>query len=283
MKKHIISLLLCLVLIITACQGTSNANMEKKEGVYYPKISENTVSEAYTENAFYGYRALYYDGNIYTSFDTVQVLEEDEIDLESFVGEKIGTISTNHEIYWSTDSEKLDEVTGEGVLYKVKGYDEKYRICVYYEISNDRIGISTYNLVFFEHLNDIYLDKGGDLFNDRIKLDESVSLKSKSLQSALTEGTGYSELSMDAIEVREFLKGLYNGKFIDPKDDKYPELKEDGAYSLLFYDSMNLASNILVYKEGYVVKKSGGQIDMVIKVDEKKCADMINLINKQSN
>ena len=61
-------------------------------------------------------------------------------------------ISGNHGAYWSEDGQELFEVTCEGTIYELKGYDSSFRVALYYETPNVMKDGIVYHLYIFLQL-----------------------------------------------------------------------------------------------------------------------------------
>lgn len=279
MNKRIFCILCCIMFVLSACGKKTDSISDKKEGVYFSKISEKNISYAYNPNALYAYSSLYYNGKIYCSVKIDGVLDKSELNLEKVLETEVATVSTNNNLYWSTDSSKLFEVTGKGKLYKVKGYNTDFRVAVYYELAHEHSDETSYTLIIFDCLNDITLNKGSDLFEERIYLKESVKLEAQKPYEEISDEITCFQLSMDNSVVNAFIDALCANKIVDPEDKLYPELNIETAYTLTFYDEINVTTNLLVYELGYVVIKTNGHEDIVVQVDMEICKDMLELIN----
>ncbi len=271
MRKRII-LVLCIALILVGCKGKISDNTEDSKGVYYQKIDEKEIGQRYNALASYIYGLLHYDDKIYTSSLHYSSTEKGTLDLNSILGDEIETVLGNHGVFWSTDGEELSEVTYEGRIYQIKGYDEAFRIGIYYEISMP-LADTYYHLIIFEHLNDVTLRKGSELFDDRLHLSEAVWV-----EGAMDEKGFQCQLSAEDTTVKEFLAAMYDGTFLDPADEAYPTLDSTHAYTLSFYDSIGLVTNIMVYKEGYVSMEQAGEEALILKADAQKCKNIIEKI-----
>ena len=259
MRKRII-LLLCMLLVLGGCGKEASDNT----GVYYQKISEKEVSAKYNSMALYMCSLLYYNGRMYISTFRYQAAEKEDLDC-TILGDEIGSVFRNHYQYWSTDEDKLSESTGEEKIYRINGYDEDFRIAVYYEAYYEMMlpPATTYNLIVFERLNDITLYSGNELFEDRLHLSEAAAVKSDT-----------KEMEVDA-EIKEFLNAMNEGIFLDPQDEEYLSLNSLQGYPLSFYDSMGFATDIMVYEEGYVSMEQRAGKAFVLKMDAHECENIL--------
>lgn len=273
MRKPIF-LVLCIALILVGCKGKISDNTEDSKGVYYQKIDEKEIGQRYNALASYAYGLLHYDDKMYTSALHYSSTEKSTLNLDSILGEEIETVLGNHGVFWSTEGEELSEVTYEGRIYQIKGYDEAFRIGIYYETSMP-LADTYYHLIIFEHLNDVTLHKGSELFDDRLHLSEAVWV-----EGAMEEKDLQCQLSAEDTTVKEFLAALYEGTFLDPAEEAYPTLDSAHAYTLSFYDPIGLFTNIMVYKEGYVSMEQAGEKALILKADAQKCKNIIEKITQ---
>ena len=108
-----------------------------------------------------------YQGRIYTQAAWYYGGEANAL-----VGKRVG-YATGNINEWSTQDEYAAEFAGSvaGNVYSVKGYDEKFRLCMTGNYTDDD-GNNIQYVNFYENLNNISLAVGSDLFGDRIQLRE---------------------------------------------------------------------------------------------------------------
>ena len=266
MWKRIV-LVLCILLVLSGCQGESLDN----EGVYYQKIDVREVGQNYNPLALYAYQLLCCNDQMYTSALHYQASDKECLNSDIILGDEIGIVYGNHCLFWSTDKEKLLESTGEGKIYQINGYDESFRIAVCYETTLPYTDTQTlYNIVVFEHLNDITLKKGSELYEDRFHLPEAVTVRGEMKDEGVL-----CELSTEEETIKEFLNAMNKGIFLNKHDEEYPSLDSYQGYPLSFYDSMGLIISIMVYEEGYVSMEQRLRDAFVLKMDEKQCKNII--------
>ncbi len=269
MKKMFLCLL-CMVLALTGCQSGQSQDIAD-EGVYFSKIDEAEISAVYNPLASYVCALMHYDEKIYTSTTEYSVTEQSELPLDSVLGDELALVSGNHGLFWSTDSEELLEVTYEGTLYQVKGYDESFRVVVYYETAMP-LADTYYHLIVFDHLNDISLNKGSELFDDLLHLSEAVCI-----EGSLPGDGSTCDLS-ESSAVEEFLAALYDGTVLDALEDAYPALDAEQAYTLSFYDSAGLVTELMLYEDGYVTLGNPCSEAVTVEVDGEKCKNIMEAI-----
>lgn len=253
MKRYFAFLLAaCLCFgLLAGCGGNG-------KGVYYDAIDRtklNWVSQSNSEVCF-EYILLGYNEKVYTSNGSLSTADIEELDLDSILGEELGTayFGTTH---WSDDTEDLYTVDNEGTIYAVQGYDPDFRVCLYYEIA--LYPDPGRRVVFYDRLNDVTLEKGSDLFTDRLHL---TADQTSDAQKAVVES---------------FLTALNEGTFLDPEDEAYPDLESMTGCAITFTDEYGIQTKLTVY-EGYVCLNQAGVEDMVLSVDALACTDLMSAI-----
>lgn len=275
MGKRIL-LLLCLLFCLSGCQNraediTEESTKESRSiGIYYPKIDEKEIGRTYN-GGLYSNMLLYYDGRIYTSVEHYTSADKSALVLNSILGDELGEVSGNHRIYWSSENERLAQVTEEGTLYRIKDYDESFCVGVYYE-SSMPLADTYYCLAVFQQLNDITLEEGRELFDERFHFDQAVRIVGRLPREGLLCG-----LPPEDTAVKEFIAALNEGVFLDPAKREYQSLDPEEAYTLSFYDTVGMVTDIAVYESGYVTMESGGGV-FVLRVDADRCKEIIDRI-----
>lgn len=278
-KRKILSTLgisvMCMLCALTGCEEEQTEDGGEKTGIYYEGIDEKEFSQKYN-GGLVVFRGLHYDNKAYTSVESFSSAnDKSELPLEKIVGEELATVYGNNGVIWSADKDELDEVTVEGKLYKVKGYDDDFRVCLYYEVCVEFDGYTSevyaeldghtsYALIIFDCMNDIYLDKGSDLFTDRIDLSKAVKVTTNSIPIDLNDEN-----------LQAFIEALNNGTFIASSDEAYPDLSNVSYNEIIFYDECGLENAISVYENGYVTMSTNGQGTVTEKVDELACKRMV--------
>lgn len=272
--KKIAILLMCFIICFNGCAVVKNDNPETStvpSGVYYKKIDDSIVEYRYNPMVCYAWTTLYYDGKIYTSSASALMNESSEnkedLNLDEVLGEELGTVYGNHGIYWATDKDKLREVTHETKLYKVKNYDPAFCVGIYYEIETLG-GDIIYHIDIFEHLNDIYLDKGVDLYTTRYNIDTATEVE---IYGA--EHEYINTLSCSDDKITNLLTKIAEASFISTADEACPKLDGYDAKLLFKYDN-GLGVETFIYSEGYMAMKKYGEI-YVLHVGEDVCKAII--------
>ena len=278
MKKAFF-ILISMILLLTGCQGNQEGFAKKSEGVYYHKMNPREITQRYNPGAIYACGLFHYNDRMYTSSQIFHLRDKNNLNLDNICEEELGTVYGNRQILWSTDKDELSKATDEGILYQVKGYDETFRIAVYYESLLPLSDTIIYSLMIFDSLNDITLHKGSDLFGDRFNLKDSVYIEGYFVKDQIDyEISSKHELSIEDKIIDDFLTELYKGVFIDPASEEYPKLKARPSYVLSFQDAIGLVTDILVYEEGYAALNQTGVDEMIVKIDTKVCKDIIDII-----
>lgn len=286
--RKIIIFVLCYVFILAGCTPKDRPQIKDSipsedsievKGCYYKGIDERNIERMYSPLASYQYFLLHYNRHMYTSSYQYTSENKSDINMDAIVGDKITSVYGNHDVYWSTDSDKLLETTLEGTLYTVKGYDEDFRICLYFEKimpSQDTL----YCLYIFDQLNDITLSNGEELYKDKLHLDESVLAYYNTDTSEISNTDTLSQLSMTDRDLQEFITELFKSEFIDNRDMTYPKLDSLVEYPIIFVDSIGLTTKIAIYKDGYVKMENSEKTVFLVKVDNEICLKMIDKIQQ---
>lgn len=269
-KKRI--LLLCLTVILISCGISPGDPAQDREGVYYKEIGEKTIGQKYNSMAQYTYSMLLYNDRIYTSYVRYFDTEKENLRLDDIVGNELTTVKGNYSVFWSISGKELSEINTEGILYQIKGYDEAFRVGIYYELSMPLSDTYCY-LLIFEQLNGLTLREGKELFEERLHLEEAVRLEGMG-----KEESSRCELPIESTEVKEFLEALYNGSFLDATGAEYAALDQKAGCTLSFYDQNNLVTDIRIYEDGYVVLERGSENIFFIEAEASKCKNIMALI-----
>lgn len=252
MKKWI-AVLLCLALLLSGC-----GKDEIPKGVSYAQDEMWQIWVSDWVDIWYSYIQLHFNGNMYRQISKDSAWSKNNLDLD-MLGEKLGTVYRSQKVpHWTDSTDEVSSVAFEGNVYEVKGYDPGYRVCVY-AILRYSGQPPQYELYVFECLNGITVRQGSEVFTDRMRLADSMTVK-----------YGGTKLSMGDLAIHNLLKAMNEGLFISSKDENYPKLNAEDAVVLTFYDSYGLARSISVYAEGYVKANT-----MVCSADPDACQQAI--------
>ena len=238
---------------------TPDEDVVEETGVYYPVLDTSIVGEGVPANGDYAHSYLLYDSGIYVSagyyiYDAYDLSYDmpddliDDISLDDILGDEIGTIYTNKYVYFSQDAEDLNVSTGECTLYKIRGYDEAYRVGVTFTSTN---ASGTYKeLYIFDKTNGLYLLEGDDFFCKCLKLDNAEKL---TITENATETSGDAEYTLQkeftSAEIAELLEEWNNAEFIVDEDI---EIEDEGKRYTLDFEFANGLTTTLTLKGGYI-------------------------------
>ena len=238
--------------ILNPPNNGDNSSMQAGErGIYIPTIElpKNTSGE---EMDMIG--LFVYQGHIYTQ--TSWYYDKDaEYIKENLVGEKIG-FSIGNIDEWSTQDEYAFEFAGtaRGDVYRVKGYDESFRLCMMGSYTDDN-GNEVQWVNFYERLNGIGLGHGHNLFEDRLKLSDNWN----HVQYQSHDDWNYSRDKFNNLtgitneDITGFINALYDGwvEYVHETvgDDFYKIGKQTHLY---FYMNDNTVVELRLFEGGYV-------------------------------
>lgn len=262
----------------TTSQVTEVENAAKPDGIYYPPVSEREVGYVFHENAMvcFAFSYLYYNGSMYTSSYFLSSADKAETDAfaDKLRESELAAVYSNRAQFWSEDSSKLSYADDKinGTICSMAGYNEDFRVCVCYEQYIEPMDETYYGFVVFDKLNDITVNKGSDLFKDRLHLDEYAEVRV--IRTDETNGDYEEKLSGD---FSEFVQAVLDGKFIEADYDTREAFRkrESESCTLTFYTETGLSATVSVYPDGYVSMTSGGNT-FIEEVSPEDCQNLIN-------
>lgn len=225
--------------------------VKKDSGIYFAKIDKKEIGMVYNPSASYACSLLSYGDSVYTSSDRWEW--KNKGDRKTFcgksLGKEIGKIYDNHHLCWSMGRGALHEITGTGTLYQVKGYHDKYRVCVLYEdkLDEEDSNQTLYIAETFDCLNDIYLHYGKELYRDRLQFDSFHNASDE------TEGRKWTEE-----EIRSFREKLYQGKFVSMDDTDIDRIQEKGR-TVRFTDDREQSIELIILGDESVAYQRGAE------------------------
>lgn len=223
-------------------------------GYVYSKALKNPETEIYHSWSLYVFSpTLYYKEGVYSYLERYEAKEKSELPWE-LLGEELGDAYSNHAMYWS-ERDALTECTGNGTLYAIKGYEDSYRVALYY-------GKTTHNMVLLERMNDLWFHEGREVFGQRMHLENAVSVNGLSMEEEL---------------LWNFLAELYDATFIHPSSGSFPELNGVEYQSLKFRDALGFEHSIVLYEGGYV-QETVNETELVVRIDEVLCRRVMERI-----
>ncbi len=255
MKKNSLTLrisialnFLLIIFIITACLWQYKSH---NASVPIDKITKEDLENPISRY----YKALDYDGRIYTS-----VLLENNYnvtaDYQNSLGKELGTVIKTDDCWMLGD---MEEGVQWGTLYQLKGYDDEYRLAI---VQGGDYG----SFIVLDCINGVTLNTGKDIFVSRMGLDKYVSYYAKafendeeelsSLMSALTDSVisvtdaGYRG-SINEEYMDDFLNELYNAPVLTLNDAIRAATKDCRFYKLVFTNEYGINDEITIYESGY--------------------------------
>ena len=187
--------------------NTSSTTSEKDKHAVYTdsiKLPENTSG---VETDMIG--CLVYRGKVYTQsadFYTYNSVIAEQL-VGEYIGEAKGTLDE-----WSSQEEWATEFasTYSGSVYKVNGYREDFRLCIYVDVGDEQW------LQFLDNYDGIGLNTGADLFEERLHITGNVERVTYKTHYDWNEGNPSSYKNLTGIteeQLEDFLRKLCNSPF----------------------------------------------------------------------
>ena len=271
-------LLLAVCCLLTGCsnneadvgQVPSASISTESGGVFYAAVSEKEIGQVCVDGLrIFDY--LYYDGSIYTSSYNFNTGEKAvaEAKLAAVSQDKLADIF-NNEYCWSEDSEKLAQVSENtsAAVYAVKGYDKAFRVCLSYEKYIPSLDETTYGMMIFDKLNGITLEKGSELFIDRLHMDGFSEVYLRTIDE---NGSRDEKLSVD---MTDFLSAVNDGSFVKADSETAEKFRSRDSRTLVFHSEDEVFDvAVSVYPDGYASMYSGGEM-FLLQIDEAVCGKL---------
>ena len=223
-KFSIIFICLCL---LTGCSDEDNS-----AGLYIPAIE---LPETGDGADMFG--TVVYSGDVYTG--GMRYVDGEIKQVEHLIGDYLGITSGSINI-GADRSENTEKIASNlhGVVYTVKGYDPDFMICVRSDES-----VNADFLWFLYRLNDITVENGEDLFEDRLHMRDNIeSIQWQSHEDWNFEKDNLQDVSIKKTVWKQFLHELYKGEFmLTYKSDKNHPL--EGFYEDIPSSSLFLTPN----------------------------------------
>ncbi len=191
-----------------------------------------------------------YKGGIYTQAGYYAKADAEKI--EPLVGERLG-YATGSIDEWSKKEDYETEFAGSicGDIYSVKGYDTGFRLCIREEYEDEN-GEPYLFIEFLDRLNGITLEKGSDLFEDRLRIKDRVEdIKWQSHEDWNWNTGNIRDAELDSAVWEAFLDAVDEGEFVytwNPDGSFY-----DGVPESHIYDTPNQAHLTLTMEDGTVI------------------------------
>lgn len=243
---------------IKAATGDHETTGTEDEHTYYPAIDPEIVSGGVPHGDQGIYRSyLYYNGSVYTGDDTyivdISEGEADDLELHDILDEEIGTVYSNMDQYFSMDREDLSWSTTERTLYKIKGYDDAYRLGILCYDSDSSGTAYVHTLILLDKNNDMYLKSGKDFFCERLQLQNACKLiMSKYVLHEAQERwvcTGQKEFETE--DILSILEEWDKAEFL-PDADEIDSNDMGMYYTLDFVFAGGFHTCIYAYANGYL-------------------------------
>jgi hypothetical protein len=200
---------------------------------------------------------LVYNGRIYTQTGTEIRLE----DAKALVGEKLGVTKGNID-EWSKQKDYDKEFAssiGIADVYSVKGYDKDFRVMVYVE--------SDGYAEFYESLNGITVDNGGDVFG-KLKMAGNVSTAQYRMFSDWDNGINNYQPIGDKSVLDTFIENLNKAKPLlrEMNSDPIVDLRSDEEFKeLIIHLNDGSKISLKLLKGSYIYY---GYMDVYFKMDD---------------
>lgn len=210
-----------------------------EQGVWIPQIQlpESTDDDMSTDML----SLVVYQGRIYTQTERFRAKKKaiPEDIIGEYIGEAVGSLDE-----WSSQDEYATELASvcEGSVYTVNGYDREYRLCIVTHDQNEN-GAEDACIHFLENLNGITLEKGKDLYGERLHVKEYFESAQYQLHEDWDWGKEkYHDISPD-VDMAAFLDDLWEAPFTDepmdynntPRTHLYLRMKDGTTVELDLY------------------------------------------------
>lgn len=265
--KHALAIALLLFLFLSGC-GSS-----KPQGIYYPALSHNFLMQSLASSPdvsacrSISASRLYYNGEVYTYSQGYREYSKSDLPLDTLSGTELCTVYGNDGFYWSDVKEALAACTHTGTLCRAIGYEDTFRVCLYFE-EPARVDLGhgqVYHLYIFDRTNNITLHTGKDYYTELFCFPTDASLNNLDMQDA---------------EIASFMEALLAAEFIDPSEESLPEFdfNRDTTYFFSYTDSLGLTNSVAIYEDGYVVDKKDHLF--ILKLEPSVCRAVIDKIHQ---
>jgi hypothetical protein len=190
---------------------------------------------------------LVYKGKVYTA--TTNFYNYDPEIAEQLVGEYVGEAKGTLD-EWSSQEDWATELasTYSGSVYKVNGYSEDFRLCIYVNSGDEQW------LQFLDNYDGIGLNTGADLFEERLHITGNVERVTYQTHDDWNAGDTSNDQELSGVteeQLEDFLTELCNSPFerID-HDSNFYETKTQGHLYLHMKDGTLVELRLM--EGGYV-------------------------------
>lgn len=257
---------------------------ENTEKIKIPKLEVREPSS--TEEMCRAFLYVVYNGNFYTSAEHIDLDKENKL-----IGKYLGEMKNVLDEYFESDYHKNATSTGlphlkefmeqettkdssiilgesSGKVYTVNGYSTDFRICHLNEENN--------LLTIYERLNDITVEYGKDLFDDRLRLKEYYDFVEYQYHQDWNNSENnfkkFDQVTREDIE--KFIDEINNAKFIDATELDIYSINKKQAH-LYFRIKDGSTVKIRMFEDGYI-SYEGWYSNVILKLDTETFRKIFN-------
>jgi len=208
-----------------------------------------------------------YDGRMYVQYEWVR-------DHPELAGEYVGTSTGNIDCFTSKKEYVNFAGSVSGDFYTVTGFDPSFMLCMKYADGSVSVYIND---------NGLTLQKGSDLFEDRLHLSGNYSSVEYQTRYDWFHSLGNIKTVPDnsAEVIETFISELNNGTFMYtddiPLEDGQSDIYDRELYHLFFCMNNGMTVHLRLYDGGYV--RYAGLIPVCVKMDEAAFDALVGLLN----
>lgn len=257
---------------------------ENTEKIKIPKLEVREPSS--TEEMCRAFLYVVYNGNFYTSAEHIDLDKENKL-----IGKYLGEMKNVLDEYFESDYHKNATSTGlphlkefmeqettkdssiilgesSGKVYTLNGYSTDFRICHLNEENN--------LLTIYERLNDITVEYGKDLFDDRLRLKEYYDFVEYQYHQDWNNSENnfkkFDQVTREDIE--KFIDEINNAKFIDATELDIYSINKKQAH-LYFRIKDGSTVKIRMFEDGYI-SYEGWYSNVILKLDTETFRKIFN-------
>lgn len=243
-------------------------SIDEIEGVYIPPAEINLSSGLAADMM----GLFIYQGRCYMQYGWF-------FENPGLVGEKLGTL-TGLIDEWTPQSGYVESAgTIAGDFYSVNGFDPSFILCM--KFPQDTAGQS--EICLYINNNDLTLNKGRELFEDRLHLSEnlsSVSFRSyKSWNSGEGDNIPIGSEHDEAVE--RFIAAMNNGEFVHINDiptNGFTSVHNTSEWFMYFELNNGVTVQVQFFEGGYV--RFTGLYEACVKVDDAAFEEITQIMER---
>lgn len=242
--------------------GQPQIDTTGSQGMVYYTALQNPETKVYGSKYSIAGRvfscSLYYREGVYQYVENYEAKSRESLPLE-LLGEELTGMYGNENTYWS-ERNALTNCDGTGTLYAVKGYEDTFRVALYFEYTPEAIpnAETTYHLVVCDRLNDLWFYEGREVFLDRLHLEQAVSTNTLSMEDELWWA---------------FLAELFDSRILDKKREDLPGFGNVAFQKLKVWDERGMEHSLTLYENGYVAYRG-----FLVNIEEDICRRVMEQI-----